>query len=108
MNKTDAIARRIFGWALNRWDRWYDSEKGIFIPDSDFQPERNIDHAMMIVEKLEQLGFSFKKIGESEVFFNDVCAKGETLAQAITNAAYTIVENHSTSVSSNRIWRQLC
>lgn len=108
MNKTDAIARRIFGWALNRWDRWYDSEKGVFIQDEDFQPEKNLDHAMIIVEKLEQVGFTFKKNGNHEVSFNDVHATGETLAQAITNAAYTLVENHSTSASSNRIWRQLC
>lgn len=108
MNKTDAIARRIFGWALNRWDRWYDSENEIFIHDSDFQPENNIDHAMMIVKKLEQAGFSFKQNGELEVFFNDIKASGETLAQAITNAAYSLIEHHSTSISSNRIWRQLC
>ncbi|MDQ0154785.1 BC1872 family protein [Robertmurraya andreesenii] len=108
MNKTDAIARRILGWALNRWDRWYDSERNVFIHDSDFQPEKNLDHAMIIVERLEQLGFTFKKNGNSEVYFNDVKAKGETLAQAITNAAYSLVEVHSTSSSSNRIWRQLC
>lgn len=106
MNKTDAIARRILGWALNRWDRWYDSEKGVFI--HDFQPEQNLDHAMIIVEKLEQLGFTFKKKSDSEVCFNDIQAEGETLAQAITNAAYTLVETHSTSSNSTRIWSQLC
>lgn len=108
MNKTDAIARRIFGWALNRWDRWYDSEQGVFIHDDDFQPEKNLDHAMIIVERLEQVGYTFYKNSNLEVSFNDVRAHGETLAQAITNAAYSLIETHSTSADSNRIWRQLC
>lgn len=42
MNKTEVIARRILGWKLNRWDRWYDPEKGVFI--YDFQPDENPDH----------------------------------------------------------------
>jgi hypothetical protein len=95
MNKLDIIARRIFGWKLNRWDRWFDSEKGIFIYESDFQPEQNLDHAMLIVEKLEKLGFTYSTKGDSEVYFNDVCATGDTLAQAITKAAYSIAENSS-------------
>jgi len=107
MNKTDAIARRILGWKLNRWDRWYDYEKGVFINDSDFQPEQNLDHAMMVAEKLENLGYKFSAAGESEVWFNDVRATGETLAQAITNAAYSIIENTSV-VNSSTLWRKLC
>lgn len=95
MNKTESIARRIFGWKLNRWDRWYDYEKGIFIHHSDFRPEQNLGHAMLIVEKLEQLGFKFTKKGDSEVCFNTVEATGKTLPQAITNAAYSIIEKHS-------------
>ncbi|MEH7302656.1 BC1872 family protein, partial [Neobacillus drentensis] len=47
--KTDSIARRILGWKLNRWDRWYDYEMGTFIHETDFQPEHNLDHAMLIV-----------------------------------------------------------
>ena len=43
MNKTEVIARRILGWKLNRWDRWYDYEKGVFIHDSEFQPEHRLD-----------------------------------------------------------------
>ena len=39
MNKISGVARRILGWKLNRWDRWYDFEKRKFIPDTDFQPE---------------------------------------------------------------------
>jgi hypothetical protein len=105
--KTDSIARKILGWKLNRWDRWYDCEKGIFIHDSEFQPEHNLGHAMLIVEKLEKFGYKYTTNGVSEVAFNDVRETGETLAQAITNAAYTIIVNHS-KVNSTRIWQQLC
>jgi hypothetical protein len=106
MNKTDSIARRILGWALNRWDRWYDYEKGIFIHESEFQPEQNLEHAMLIVNRLEQFGFTFKTNGESEVSFNDIRGTGETLSQAITDAAYSIVEKYSVSDSS-RVWQPL-
>lgn len=95
MNKTDSIARRILGWKLNRWDRWFDFEKGTFIQVSDFQPEQNIDHAMLIVEKLKDFGFTYTTNGSSEVCFNEVCETGDTLAQAITNAAYSIADNSS-------------
>lgn len=105
MNKTDSIARRILGWKLNRWDRWYDYERGAFI--YDFQPEQRLSHAMMVVERLEELGFQFKSAGDSEVWFNDVRATGETLAEAITNAAYTLIENTSV-VNTTNLWRRLC
>ena len=72
MNKTDSIARRILGWALNRWDRWYDVERGVFIHDSEFQPEQNLQHAMLIVEKLEKFGFTYTTNGVSEVCFNNI------------------------------------
>ncbi|MGO4889891.1 BC1872 family protein [Anaerobacillus sp. MEB173] len=91
MMKIDSIARRILGWKLNRWDRWYDREKGIFIQTSDFQPEQNLDHAMLIVERLEQLGYTYRKLGANDVCFNDIRATGNTLSQAITNAAYSVV-----------------
>jgi hypothetical protein len=91
MNKIEVIARRILGWKLNRWDRWYDDEKEIFI--YEFQPEQNLDHAMLIVERLVQFGFTYAAKGDSEVCFNDVCSTGDTLAQAITNAAYSIADN---------------
>lgn len=107
MNKVDSIARRILGWKLNRWDRWYDYEKGMFIHDADFQPEHNLDHAMMIVDRLENLGFTYTNKGTSEVCFNDVTGTGETLAQAITNAAYSIIERSTEAVSS-RLWSKLC
>jgi hypothetical protein len=95
MNKLDIIARRILGWKLNSWDKWYDYEQGVFIHESEFQPEQNLAHAMLIVDKLETLGFAYIIKEENEVCFNNVCATGETLAQAITNAAYSIAENSS-------------
>lgn len=106
MNKTDSIARRILGWKLNRWDRWYDHEKGIFIHDTEFQPEENIEHAMKIVERLENFGFKYETDGVSEVRFNDIRATGHTLSQAITNAAYSIIEMNSMT-ETNRIWYRL-
>ncbi|HAQ08225.1 MAG TPA: hypothetical protein DCR24_12150 [Bacillus bacterium] len=106
MNKTDSIARRILGWKLNRWDRWYDYEKGVFILDSEFQPEQNLGHAMLIVERLEKLGYTFTKKGDSEVSFNDIRATGKTLSEAITNAAYSIIENNSV-VNTSDLWRKL-
>lgn len=106
MNKTDSIARRILGWKLNRWDRWYDYEQATFIHESDFQPERNLDHAMLIVERLKELGYTFTTNGDSEVSFNNIRATGNTLSQAITNAAYSIIENNVEDRST--IWAQLC
>lgn len=107
MQKTDSIARKIFGWKLNRWDRWYDYEKGIFIHDTEFQPEQNLDHALLIVERLQEFGFTFKTNGISEVCFNDIRANGDTLPQAITNAAYSIIEQ-SLIADNSRIWQKLC
>lgn len=95
MDKIEVIARRIFGWKLNRWDRWYDFENDKFIPVTEFQPEHNLDHANLIVQKLKELGFTYKNDGVSEACFNDVCETGGTLAEAITNAAYAIADNSS-------------
>ncbi|MEH7309107.1 BC1872 family protein [Neobacillus drentensis] len=95
MNQVEIIARRILGWKLNRWDRWFDYETGAFIPVADFQPEQNLDHAMLIVEKLKDFGFTYTTNGDSEVCFNTICETGDTLAQAITNAAFTIADNSS-------------
>ncbi|QOY35558.1 BC1872 family protein [Anaerobacillus isosaccharinicus] len=107
MNKTESIARKILGWKLNRWDRWYDYEKSVFIPTTDFQPEQELLHAMLIVERLEKFGFTFMKKGDSEVCFNDISATGETLAEAITNAAYSIV-GQSSVFDSSKMWGKLC
>lgn len=95
MNKTNTIARRILGWTLNRWDRWYDFEKNQFISTIDFQPQHDLSHAMLIVEKLEEYGFTYTIKGEFEVCFNDVCATGHSLSEAITNAAFEIADIHS-------------
>jgi hypothetical protein len=99
MNKRDVIARRILGWKLNRWDRWFDFEKGTFIHESDFHPEQNLEHAMLIVERLEHLGFTYTEKEDIEVCFNNdfnkVCETGDTLAQAITNAAYALADDSS-------------
>ncbi len=95
MSKTESIARRILGWKLNRWDRWYDFENKQFIPVSDFQPEKNLDHALKIVKRLKTFGYIYKTKGDFEVCFNDVCATGKTLEEAITNAAYLIADGSS-------------
>jgi hypothetical protein len=107
MKITDSIARKILGWKLNRWDRWFDYDKGIFIHDSEFQPQQNLKHAMLIVEKLEELGFIYTTPGVNEVCFNNISATGDTLQQAITNAAYAIIE-HNTIPDTSRLWRKLC
>lgn len=92
MNKTEIIGRKVFGWKLNRWDRWFDYDKNLFIHTSDFQPEQSLDHAMLIVKEMENHGYIYNTNGVSEVYFNDVSATGETLAQAITNAAHSFIE----------------
>jgi hypothetical protein len=93
MNQVEVIARRVLGWKLNRWDRWYDPEKEVFI--YEFDPEQNLEHAMLIVEKLQEFGFAYKVSGDTEVCFNDACASGTTLAEAITNAAFLLADNSS-------------
>jgi hypothetical protein len=95
MNKVEIIARRIFGWKLNNWDKWYDVETNEFIYVQDFQPEDNLDHAMRIVKRLEKFGFKYSATNKNEVCFNEVCATGDHLAQAITNAAYCLADNRS-------------
>ena len=107
MNKISGVARRILGWKLNRWDRWYDFEKRKFIPDTDFQPEENINHAMLIVDRLEQCGYTYTIKSPTEVHFNDITGTGRTLAQAITDAAFNLVERHSGQDNTEN-WRTLC
>ena len=57
MNEIEVIARRILGWKLNRWDRWFDPENSIFI--YDFQPDKNIQQALLIVERLKGFGYTY-------------------------------------------------
>jgi hypothetical protein len=91
MNEIEVIARRILGWKLNRWDRWFDPEMRQFI--YSFQPDQSLDDAMLIVERLKYFGYSYTPKGDNEVCFNDVCGTGDTLAQAITDAAYQLADN---------------
>lgn len=93
MDKIEVIARRILDWKLNRWDRWFDHENGIFI--DNFTPDKNLEHAMLIVSKLEKLGFTYTKISDLEVCFDATRGTGDTLPEAITNAAYEIADNRS-------------
>ncbi|MBU9721490.1 MULTISPECIES: BC1872 family protein [Bacillaceae] len=92
MEKIEIIARRVLGWKLNSYNRWYDSENGVFI--ENFNPEENIEHANLIVARFERFGFKYTQNEDNEVCFNSFCAKGETLPKAITNAAYAIAENN--------------
>lgn len=92
MNKTEMIARRILGWKLNRWDRWYDFENGEFINECDFQPDKNLEHALRIVDKLEQYGFTYEPKSDCEVCFNNIVGTGSNLAEAITDAAYQLAD----------------
>lgn len=107
MNKTDSIARVILGWSLNRWDRWYDCKAGTFIHTSEFQPEENLDHAMLVVQKLEEYGFKYQPKSYYEVSFDNINGRGESLPEAITNAAYSIVERNAV-VDTSRIWQAMC
>ena len=50
---------------------------------------------MIIVEKLEGYGFTYTIKDDNVVCFNDICATGSTLAEAITNAAFEIADTHS-------------
>lgn len=106
MNKTESIARRILGWKLNKWNNWFDYEKGVSIDANEFKPEHNLEHALLIVERLKEFGFDYKTNGVSEVSFNDIKDTGHSLPQAITNAAYSIIER-STVLDTNRIWQKL-
>ena len=50
------------------------------IPISD----QNLNHAMLIVDRLEQCGYTYTIKSPTEVHFNDISGTGRTLAQAIT------------------------
>lgn len=90
MDKTEVIVRRILGWKLNSLNKWFDPENRKFI--TNFDMENNLDDAMHVVHRLEKYGFTYTQKGENEVCFNDVCATGKTLQEAIVNAAYEIAE----------------
>lgn len=96
MDKIEIIARRILGWKMNRLNTWFNQEENSFI--HEFRPDEKLEHAMMIVERFERFGFTYTQTGEYEVTFHNKFLKGtahgETLAKAITNAAYEIAENN--------------
>lgn len=98
MNKVEAIARRVMGWRLHSVEKWFDVEKGTFIPIADFQPDKNIEHAMLIVDRLQEFGFTYKVDEEKkQVCFNDVCETGQTIEEAITNAAHFLADSSSSA-----------
>lgn len=94
MDKSEVIIRRILGWKLNSHNKWFDSVNRRFV--THFDLENNLDDAMLIVQQLEKFGYVFTKKGENEVCFNDICATGNTLTEAIVNAAYEVAEVDST------------
>ncbi len=109
MKKVDSVARRILGWKLNRWDRWYDYENRMFIQNSEFQPEQNMEDAMLIVKRLEQFGYTYILDSPTEVRFNNISGTGNTLPEAITEAAYNIIDmNLNIDIDNNEIWRTMC
>jgi hypothetical protein len=99
MDKTESIVRRILGWKLNSLDKWYDHENSIFIDKNEFQPYENIEHAMQIVKRLEAFGYQYTNKDDVEVSFdnkyNHASATGNTLAEAISNAAYQLADSFS-------------
>ncbi|MBB6444328.1 BC1872 family protein [Bacillus benzoevorans] len=95
MNKTNSIAREILGWKEVSKGSWYDSDNQLFINEAYFKPEKFIEHAMVIVKKLEKSGYSYQTDGCSEVSFNNINGTGNTLPEAIVNGAYSLVENYS-------------
>lgn len=94
MNRKDKIAREILGWKTYCKDSWYDVEEEVFIHESYFKPEKFMEHAMLIVKKLNMFGVMYRTDGVSEVHFDDVTGTGNTLPEAITNAAYALIEKY--------------
>lgn len=91
MDKVEVIARRVLGWKLSGQNKWFDYENNRFI--FDFQPEKNQEHADLIVKRLELFGFTFRKKNDTEVCFDEFCNSGNTLPEAIVNVAYFLAEN---------------
>ena len=93
MNKKDSIARQILGWKTNCKGSWYDAENEVFVNEAYFKPDKFLEHAMIIVKKLEEFGFSYNTDGRSQVSFNNIHSVGHTLPEAITNGAYSLIQN---------------
>lgn len=91
VNRKEEIIREILGWKKHTKNSWYNVEKDEFIHDSYFMPEKYLEHALVIVEKLKMFGVNYQTNGTSEVKFDDVTGRGETLPEAIINAAYYLI-----------------
>ncbi|WP_396126129.1 BC1872 family protein [Anaerobacillus sp. CMMVII] len=61
MNKIEIIARRLLGWKLNSSGNWYDFEKNTLIHVSKFQPDQNLEQAMIIVDSLKSSELPIQK-----------------------------------------------
>ena len=94
MNKKDLIAREILGWKVRSKNSWYDVEKEVFVHESYFHPEKFMEQALLIVNKLDLWGVTYTTNGVSEVQFDDVTGTGDTLPEAITDAAYVLIKKH--------------
>lgn len=94
MDKKDAIAREILGWKMRSKNSWYDVENEVFVHEAYFKPEKYMEHAMLIVKKLEMFGVAYRTNGVSEVYFDDVRGAGTTVSEAITNAPYALIERY--------------
>ncbi|KAA9029921.1 BC1872 family protein [Niallia endozanthoxylica] len=101
MNKKDRIVREILGWKEHGKNCWYDVEKDAFVHESYFLPEKFMEHAMVIVKKLEMFGVKYRTNGVSIVCFDNAVGTGATLPEAITDAAYALIEDYY-SVAENR------
>ena len=69
LDKVEVIARRVLGWSLNSPKKWYSVEEATFI--ENFDPTENLNDAMRIVRKFEELGFTFSKQGDTKVCFGN-------------------------------------
>lgn len=98
MNKKDMIAREILGWKSRGKNSWYNVDKDEFVHESYFQPEKYLDQALLIVKKLSMFGVSFRTNGESEAQFDDVIGTGNSLPEAITNAAYSLIHRYYVTI----------
>lgn len=102
MNRKHEIIREILGWKPYSKNSWYNVEKDEFIHDSYFKPEKYLEHAMVIVEKLKMFGVNYQTNGSSEVKFDDVTGKGATLPEAIINAAYYLILKFYSQFDNNQ------
>ncbi|WP_338471173.1 hypothetical protein R4Z10_20765 [Niallia sp. XMNu-256] len=102
MNRKHEIIREILGWKPHNKNSWYNVEKEEYVHDSYFMPDQYMEHAMVIVEKLKMFGINYQTNGTSEAKFDDVTGRGETLPEAITNAAYYLILKFYSQFDNNQ------